>query len=373
MEEYIRKYLLEHEKSIINGFGVFEIVYKSAEIHPVLHTFTAPGKYVVFSENPLADSNDLAKWISVNTNTTQEQAADDITKWVKKVKDTLSYKKEYTLSALGKFVTNAMGKIEFISLQDETISPETFGLENFTVTLPTSKQTASTVQNEDKKEDEKTISPVAEKSIAENKQEESPDEEDDDDISEELIDGFSPVNTRKYKPKRILALFVLFLLLCCVLGIGITYILYPEAMESYVEHVHLLSFMQKKDGQKQQQLDTVATKHAISQENRSSEDSPILEGAVTETISASEQPSTVAIDKSQNETQQTNYYIVLGSFQSKDNAQAYLQKKRTEYKNAVDLGQGQYSNLYMIGIGPLTKSEAELQLQQGINGWLFKK
>lgn len=68
------------------------------------------------------------------------------------------------------------------------------------------------------------------------------------------------------------------------------------------------------------------------------------------------------------------YYIILGSFQSEANAEAYLKDMNSKYGNAHNLGTGKSSGLYMIGIGPYTQEEASQKMaNEGIKGWMLKK
>lgn len=68
------------------------------------------------------------------------------------------------------------------------------------------------------------------------------------------------------------------------------------------------------------------------------------------------------------------YYIILGSFQSEANAEAYVKDMNNRYGNAHNLGKGKSSGLYMIGIGPYTQEEAAQKIaNEGIKGWILKK
>ncbi len=81
-------------------------------------------------------------------------------------------------------------------------------------------------------------------------------------------------------------------------------------------------------------------------------------------------PATTAISQPVSGT----YYIILGSFQSEANAEAYVEDMNNRYGNAHNLGKGKSSGLYMIGIGPYTQEEAVQKIaNEGIKGWILKK
>jgi cell division septation protein DedD/nucleoid DNA-binding protein len=355
MDKYIKAYLLQYEKIQVNNLGVFETVYKPAEVHPILHTFTIPGKYVVFTENSITDTNDLAVFIASKENISIDVANNRITEWVNDLKNTIASKKEYPLSTLGKFFINAMGKMEFTSLLDIDISPDSFGLEEFTISsssIPKSNQETNTdVSENDKLENEDT----------------------EDDYLEEPIIRFGNKSIKKRSPGRTLLLVILFLLLCTALGIGITYFMYPEFVETYAEQLHLITCNHKINTAKPEQIkETTGEDEKTTQ----SKDKPVPSIPIKEnTESFSEDKTTVTLPAEQKTTNIPvgNYYVVLGSFQSKENAQTFLKQKQKEYTNTVDLGKGQTSGLYLVGIGPYTKTEAENQIRKGIKGWILKK
>jgi nucleoid DNA-binding protein/cell division septation protein DedD len=397
MDKYIKEYLLQHEKIQINNLGMLGTVYKPAEIHPILHTFTIPGKYVVFSENSVTDTNELAIFISSKENISIDLANSRILEWVNNIKTTIASKKEYTLSSLGKFFINAMGKMEFIPSLDTDISPESFGMEEFTISPPQKTKPKEEVETSTKEETKEPA--VSKKSDSADAPKQSPitvndkeklqetevrknedvdtteieDAEAEDDYLEEPIIGFGSKNIRKRTPGHTLLLVILFLLLCSALGIGITYFLYPEIVETYAKQLHLISCAPKIT----EEQTTVPEKEQKGKTTGRDEIPTQTKEKITptETDTAKiKDNKTVTLPKQKQPAPFTeNYYVILGSFQSMENAKAFLNQKQKEYANAIDLGKGQTSGLYLIGIGPYTKTEAENKIQNGIKGWILKK
>jgi nucleoid DNA-binding protein len=324
MEKYIKEYLLLHQKLQVNNFGFFEISYKSAEIHPILHTATVPGKYVVFSENLVTNTKELTNFIALKEQVSIEKADEQIAEWVKNVKEIISQKKEYPLTTLGKFITNAMGKIEFIPSLDTDISPESFGMEEFTIPVKSSPKI--------------------------NQQEPVDYQEMENNIPKKP----------KCKPNNLL--IFLFLTLGIVLAAGIICYLYPEEVNAYTKKI---PYLFKKE-QKQ-----------IIEENQSI---PALEDEEDENIQIE---FIQQIDLQENTIKEKpkqampvlieNYYVVIGSFRSEENAQNFVNQQQKEFSNVVNLGKGKTSDLYMIGIGPYTKTDAETQIRNGKPGWWMLK
>jgi nucleoid DNA-binding protein len=332
MEEYVKEYLLQHGKLQVNSFGFFEIIYKSAEIHPVLHTVTVPGKYVVFSENSIADTKELSNFIASKEHITVDKADECIAEWIKDVKNTISQKKEYQLATLGKFIINAMGKIEFIFSLDADISPESFGLEEFTMSI---------------------------KSVPKENPQKS-------------IDDFSIVKEndsipQKPKRRRDILLIFLFLILGIVLAAGIICYLYPEEVKTYTKK---LSLFKKEQKQIKEESQSASILEDTEEENYQIE--PIQQNDLQENT-IKEDPKSKPIAKNETSISTENYYVIIGSFRSEENAQNFVNQQQKEYPNVVNLGKGQNSGLYMIGIGPYTISDAETQMQNGKSGWWMLK
>jgi nucleoid DNA-binding protein len=326
MDKYIKEYLLQHEKVQINGFGLFEIVYKSAEIHPVLHTVTVPGKYVVFSENSIANAAELTDFIASKEHISVDEANKRIAEWTKNVKDTVNQKKEYPLP-FGNFFINAMLKIEFTPLLDTDISPESFGLEEFTI-------------------------PV--KSVSKPKQ-------------EDVVDV-----SQKPKRRRSGLLIFLFSILFIVLGLGVVCFLYPEDIKIYTNKAYSFVFKEKSQPQS-----TKDTQEASTDDTEMEEDDFQLETTQPEQpqedIIKEEELKPEPTTKNETIVQTGTYYVVIGSFRAETNAQNFMNQKQKEYPNVVNLGKGQNTDLYMIGIGPFTKEDADAQIRNGKSGWWVVK
>ncbi len=389
MDEYIKEYLLQHEKVQVDNFGIFEIVYKPAQIHPILHTFTVPGRYVVFSENSIACTNEFSNFVALKESITTNQADDRVQEWVKTIKDTISSKKEYQLSSLGKFFLNAMGRIEFVPSLDSDISPESYGLEDFAASLPSKKEVnpeknidlPKNVVEENSIPEKETVQKQDISHNEEMSEQSNTNERQSTDEPQEEEEPAINKNTKKRKPGRIALLIVLFLLLFGALGIGITYFMCPEVVMTYTERLQLFKDGLTKKPKEDQQISKQNNIAGDSLENEGYDYISVPDQVSKDIIKAQELKSEPisskkeeVVTKKAETTQMEGYYVIIGSFQESANAQAFLDKSRKEYPNVVDLGKGRNSTLFMIGIGPYkTKAEAEEQIQRGLKGWVLKK
>ena len=378
MNKYIKEYLLQNNKLPISNFGIFEIVYKSSEIHPILHTFTAPGKYVIFQENNTVSSDEFSDFIAVQEQITKEEAIIRINQWVEKIRKITTSKEEYPLSTLGKFTLNAMDKIEFISLLDTDISPESLGLENFTATIPSEIKKERKEETAPEGKEIKQELPIASTMEIEEKY------TDIVDSNEIAVDEIEPKKTKRRRPVLIILVTLLILAFCGVLAIGITYHFYPQTLQNHCETLY--TFIQDKaDAFGIQGETTDKIENSSEDDIFSLEDQYIQPDVIyTENISGGEQPeiiggeATTTITPAQETPKQDvvktgSYYVVMGSFKEIANAEDFEAMKKLEYPNVVNLGLGIKSQLYMIAIGPYSQAEAEQQVKNITNGWVLKK
>ena len=385
MEKQIKEYLLQNKKLTIGNFGTFEVVYKPSQIHPILHTFTVPGNYVVFTEDAIMLGDEFVDYVSKQENITKEEAANLINLWIVEIRETIASKKEYSLSTLGKFVLNAMNKIEFVPSLDTDISPESLGLEDFTVEIPAiSKKEIKPETLVEKIEEKIKETPPIVSDIKE--EDERIEKEDTTEDIEEIEDGFTDEKPKKRRrPVLVLLVTLLVLLVCSALTIGVTYYFYPQTLKNNFEPLY--TFIQGNvniSEEKEPVVEEVATiVEIITQE----EDIAIMEDqyiqpelGYVEEISNETQTETIeepvenvpAVEKPQ-AVQAGNYYVVIGSFKENANAETFLAKKQSEYSNVVNLGLGKSSQLYLIAIGPYSQDEAKRQIDNGVKGWVLKK
>ena len=329
MEKHIKDYLLKYNQVQVSDFGIFEVVYKTSYIHPILHTFSVPGKYIVFSENKTQD-DDFAFFVSKKEKITIDEAKNRIENWVQEVWKTVKEeKKQFDVSSMGSFFLNAMGRIEFAAILDTDISPQSFGLEEFKAKMPADK----------KVEVEETE-------------------------SEKIMEiGKEDLQPEKKKKKRTRLWFFLFILLACVLFVEVVYFAFPDAFAAYKNKtVELFNDIKLKITENKA---TTATTEAVEETLTLAEsEKPTTDLEPTETLAESSQEQMPSI---------TNcHYVIIGSFRDAANADNFLKEKQTNYGNVVNLGIG-HSGYYLVGIGPYSEQEAENKRKEIPNAWIFRK
>lgn len=362
MKEYIKEILINKKKLLVKGLGMFEVVYKPSEIHPILHTFFPPGQYVMFSFDEQESSNELAEYIALKDNVEFSEAEKLVENWIEDFKNTMKIEKEYKLGTLGVFSIDTVGKIQFIPTLDYDISPESFGMEGFTAETVSTKSEDQTIEQKNKKKEKRKKGKV--KSIFQ-------------------IIGYS----------------FLILLLLCIIAVGVYSIIYPnefylkkdimimrlnqwikayekDKTEPPVYVVDTVSYMQN-ESMYSDDITTTISDSFTENESTTTEMETTKEKEIKEVKKVKkEEPlkeETLAL-KSEKSTAKGNVFIVLGSFKDEKNANDFLQTLQSKYANAVDMGKGQKSGLWMIGIGPYELPEAQRMIRDNkLNGWILKK
>ncbi len=336
MNLIIKNYLIKNKKLTIGGLGVFEVLYQPAEIHPILHTFTPSGEYVLFEKNEKVSSDDFIAFITNNSKISKEEASQKINDWLSQLKESLKKEKQYCLGSLGNFTFDAVGNLTFHPSLDYDISPSSYGLENFTL-MPDSINKKTQLENNEM--------PVK-----------------------------LPINKNKRKKKAnvFYAFTIGFLLL--IIAFGVYVLVCPadfiKIKNKMIAEMNLLFY-------KSDDIQFSAT--ALSDSNNIKEQVITTERTTVVISDTSTYTESILIENdSYTETQdyeaKEGAYIVIGSFKQEENAIAFLQQKQTIYHNVVSLGQGKTSHMWLIAIGPYEMKEAQQYLKENnINGWILKK
>ncbi|MGN6647383.1 MAG: hypothetical protein ACTHJT_12735 [Cytophaga sp.] len=90
IESYISELVGNHDCVIVPGFGAFIAQPTSADIHPITHKFTAPGRTLGFNAQIKVNDGLLASEISVNEKISFNDANALIDEFVKKISSSLS-------------------------------------------------------------------------------------------------------------------------------------------------------------------------------------------------------------------------------------------------------------------------------------------
>ena len=129
METYISDLLYRHDCVIIPGLGGLITNYRSAQIHPVSHTFRPPSKSIRFNVNLQEDDGLLANYVSSCESISFASAQSKIERFVFSIQNDLEHKKEARLPKIGILSVDINGIISFEPDLKVNYLPDAFGLE----------------------------------------------------------------------------------------------------------------------------------------------------------------------------------------------------------------------------------------------------
>ncbi|MBO7624217.1 MAG: hypothetical protein J6S82_02800, partial [Bacteroidales bacterium] len=81
----------------IYRLGTFELLYREAEVHPILKEFTPPGHYLSFTPDESEEGAEFIRYIAAEIGTDQAAAVEKVAQWVETVKHALEREKRYDL------------------------------------------------------------------------------------------------------------------------------------------------------------------------------------------------------------------------------------------------------------------------------------
>ena len=113
METYISDLLYRHDCVIIPGLGGLITNYRSAQIHPISHTFRPPSKSIRFNVNLQEDDGLLANYVSSCESISFAVAQSKIEHFVFSIQNDLEHKKEAKLPKIGILSVDLNGILSF--------------------------------------------------------------------------------------------------------------------------------------------------------------------------------------------------------------------------------------------------------------------
>lgn len=128
---YISELLFRHDCIVVPGFGAFVCTYAPARIHPAQHTFTPPGKQIVFNKHLQQNDGLLAQTIAGEMNCSFEEAMSGIAAFVNLVNDQLKTGKKSELHNIGTLSLDPENNISFESYPEINYLIDSFGLASF--------------------------------------------------------------------------------------------------------------------------------------------------------------------------------------------------------------------------------------------------
>ena len=328
----IKSYILENKKVEIAHFGILELVYREAQVHPIRQDFTPPGHYLTFTADESVDGEAFAAYVAESSHIGLAEAVTLVARWVDEVKVTMASHREYELDGMGKFVMGNI-RMEFVPTLDSDLSPDSFGLPPFTL------------------RSEAETEPVAENKPTESKPELQPEPEKveepvthDEPAAAASMPSQEGPGRKKRHIGRAIFYTLLVLLMLCIIAMGVYALLRP------------VEFVEKKDRCMAVVTEwfNYSTKDEQPQDNPSETDEMSDETVPADTIPVSDD-TVQAVPEPVTE----QCYIIVGGFGNPGNADNMVLKLKADYPNAVNLGLNAKGTLTMVGIGPYSRSEAE--------------
>lgn len=128
VEKYIKELLFQHDCVVIPGFGAFLCHYQSAEVHPLTNKFTPPYKTIGFNQQLQINDGHLVTLISTEENTGRQEALEMVEAYVSKIKSDLRKFHFFEIPELGRFFYNASDNLEFEPAYVLNYHEDSFGL-----------------------------------------------------------------------------------------------------------------------------------------------------------------------------------------------------------------------------------------------------
>ncbi len=129
IENYIQRLLFEHNCVVIPDLGGFIAEFKSVEIHPITHRFTPPLKRIAFNEQLKINDGLLANTIAREEGLQMADALEAIKKFVKTVREELRNNNNYIFQEIGKLYYNVENRLEFEPDKQVNYLEDSFGFQ----------------------------------------------------------------------------------------------------------------------------------------------------------------------------------------------------------------------------------------------------
>lgn len=343
----LKKYLVENGSVGICRLGRFELVYREAEVHPILQEFTPPGKYLSFTADESEEGADFVRYVADSSKMEIAEAAEQIAQWVLEVRKALEIGNKYELGKMGQFVMGNV-RMEFVPGLDPELSPDSFGFSAFTLRNDGSEKNAEkNIVNESVEDDSAAGENIVNENIV-----------NENDVKDE--------SRPKRHVGRTIFYILLILLLLCVIAMGVFALLRP------------VEFVEKKD---------YCLSKITEWFHPAADTATVVVGEVPDDVYDLDDDLTVEVpdDTLEPETDtiapvvpdDANCYVIIGGFGNSANADNLVRSLKGKYPNVCNLGLNQKGTLTMVGIGPYTRAEAETRVQE-LNSaykdcWIFEK
>jgi hypothetical protein len=129
IETYISELLYRHECVIVPSLGGFITNHRSAQIHPVSHTFLPPSKTIRFNIKLQKSDGLLCNYIADCEGISFEDAQKKVAHFSNQIQNNLTHKKEAQINGVGLLTKETNGLISFEPKQSVNFLLDSFGLQ----------------------------------------------------------------------------------------------------------------------------------------------------------------------------------------------------------------------------------------------------
>jgi len=114
IEKYMLQWLLDHDSLLIPELGQFDSSYQSTVIHPGVHQFVPPNKYITFTPSAKYDDGVFATYIADNEKLPVEEVKTRLKQYVSALKMEVGIERKYFINAFGTMKLTPDSMLEFI-------------------------------------------------------------------------------------------------------------------------------------------------------------------------------------------------------------------------------------------------------------------
>jgi hypothetical protein len=352
IEKYIAELVGNHDCVIVPGLGAFVALATSADIHPITHKFTAPGRTLSFNAQIKVNDGLLAAEISRKEGISFQEATTFIDEYVKQFNTSLSVFKHYNCNGIGRFFYNIGGKLEFEPDFTINFSSDSFGLTDF-VFKPIDRNTYNMTPSTNHRNAKEVSS------------------------KEKAEEGTTKKTTVLAK-----VLFVLMPLVVLIGAAGV--VVYNQQDDVSLGGIHLFESLGLKKNvatiDSATQTVVVDTLAEITNEEVVSVADTVVEVVSTEVaevvpVKEVVKSKKVAVKVASSEAASGSYYIVVGAFKNESNADKLYSKLQNDNKKSVKLPIDA-NGFYKVAVGSfesLETANAELTSLQGTYSGIWIK
>jgi nucleoid DNA-binding protein/cell division septation protein DedD len=354
---YIHNLLLEHETVIIPGFGAFLSEYIPADINDTTGELKPPSKTVTF--NPQIRNNDglLVGYIAGQENISHFDAL----KLIEKERENIFYQldkgEQVEWPKVGAMYYNKRNEIAFDPYVEDNLLLDAYGLE--TTQLETEVETENDPQPVIANTSEETVG-------SQDEDHDTKSSESDSNIPKESVSEMSPppVHDKEPPEKKKRGWLWLLLVFIPLIAVSVFFILkgnFPLKPEKPVQIT---------EDPVPEKIPVVPA-DTIKQDTTVTLDADSIQTNKTDTTKQSEVDTTIT-------SETPKFYLVGGSFKSKENAETYLQELKDKGFNPEHLGN--YGDFFIVGIGTYSTEEEAiiakreyLEQSPGSGVWILER